>query len=173
MQLWCKKARRKAVTFTLASLLAASISASAVAETVCWTGDSQSALRTRVLQTDLMVAALNCGMQSDYNLFIKRFSAPLVVKGRALKALFRDSFGPGYKRSLDRFVTRLANEASMRSLRNPDSFCSDATVIMGTAKSLHPNDFPTLVKGYGFGHLHGVPACSVKDAGFAQKANAG
>jgi hypothetical protein len=88
----------------------------------------REAVSFRLLQTELMVAALSCGREdyrSQYNTFVLRFRPALRTNGRALRAIFKRTYGRRGKRRLDAYVTRLANEASVRSMQN-DAFCESA-----------------------------------------------
>lgn len=167
------RGRKAVVAAVVAGVLSVSTARDAFAGAVCWTADNRSALRSRVLQSDLMVAALSCGLRTEYNDFVRRFSNPLALKGRILKAMFRENLGPGYHKLLDRFVTRLANQSSIRSLRNRDVFCADASRIIEVGTSMSPDDYSILVDVYGYGHLHGIPACHVANKRDSRMAEAG
>ena len=88
----------------------------------------REAINFRRLQTELMVAALSCGrddFRSKYNTFVIRFRPALRSNGRTLKAIFKRTYGHRGKRRLDSYVTKLANEASVRSMENA-AFCETA-----------------------------------------------
>ncbi|MEE8562012.1 MAG: hypothetical protein V3S92_00180 [Alphaproteobacteria bacterium] len=88
----------------------------------------KEAIAFRRLQTELMVAALSCGRQeyrSKYNTFVLRYRPALRRNGRTLHAIFKRNFGNGGKRRLEGYVTRLANEASVRSMQRSE-FCAVA-----------------------------------------------
>ncbi len=88
----------------------------------------KEALAFRRLQTELMVAALSCGRheyRSKYNTFVLRYRPALRRNGRTLHAIFKRSFGNSGKRRLEGYVTRLANEASVRSMQQSE-FCAAA-----------------------------------------------
>jgi hypothetical protein len=88
----------------------------------------KEAMAFRYLQTELMVAALSCGYQeyrSKYNTFILRYRPAFQRNGRTLRAIFKRNYGNGSKRRLDDYVTRLANEASVRSMERSE-FCEVA-----------------------------------------------
>ena len=76
------------------------------AEAICVSPKDREALSMRLLQTELMVAALSCQRKSDYNAFIRRFEKELVVHGRNLKRIFKRTYG-GKSRQLESFVTRV------------------------------------------------------------------
>jgi hypothetical protein len=88
----------------------------------------REAMSFRRLQTELMVAALSCGrhdFRSKYNTFVVRFRPALRSNGRTLKAIFKRTYGHRGTRRLDAYVTKLANEASVRSMENA-AFCETA-----------------------------------------------
>jgi hypothetical protein len=80
----------------------------------------------RALQSRLMVAALTCDVRSQYNDFVVRFQSALARNGRALDSLFRRLYGAAAERHLNRFITELANDASIDSIGNREHFCADA-----------------------------------------------
>ena len=88
----------------------------------------KEAIAFRYLQTELMVAALSCGREeyrSKYNTFILRYRPALRRNGRTLRVIFKRNYGASGKRRLDDYVTKLANEASVRSLQRSE-FCEVA-----------------------------------------------
>jgi len=92
------------------------------------TAKEKEAIAFRHLQTELMVAALSCGSQeyrSKYNTFILRYRPALRRNGRTLRVIFKRNYGASAMRRLDDYVTRLANEASVRSMQRND-FCAAA-----------------------------------------------
>ncbi|WP_259780623.1 hypothetical protein [Aestuariispira ectoiniformans] len=87
----------------------------------------QAAKQVRRLQSELMVAALGCGHRSQYNAFAVAYRSDLQKNGKFLKSYFRSQHGSGGERALNRFVTSLANEASMRMASNPE-YCSQTDI---------------------------------------------
>lgn len=84
---------------------------------------AQSAKDIRRLQSELMVSALACGHRSQYNAFARSYRAELKRNGKFLKSHFRAEHGAAGERALNRYVTALANEASMRLASNAD-YCA-------------------------------------------------
>ena len=80
------------------------------------------AMHVRLLQTELMVAALQCRTVPDYdfstkyNSFVMQFSQPLTQNANVLKDHFRKSFGANHMTQLDRYMTRIANDAGQRGI---------------------------------------------------------
>jgi hypothetical protein len=99
----------------------------------------RAAIRLRVLQSDMVVAALNCDLRTQYNDAIRRFQAELVLHGRHLRAYFDRVHGKRGQAELDRFVTAMANQASSRSIAMGGEYCASATEMMARLLTLPPN----------------------------------
>lgn len=99
----------------------------------------RAALRVRVLQSDMMVAALSCDLRNHYNEAVRRFQAELVLHGRHLRSFFDRVYGKSGQRELDRFVTSMANTASSRSIAKGTAYCSSAEQMMNAVLALPPN----------------------------------
>jgi hypothetical protein len=109
----------------LAALLCSSVT---VAAPSCFTAPEVEAAHLRVLQQQFNVAALNCqtGDPSDptfserYNQFIQRFSNELQNNSEILYHHFGKD-----RSSLDRWMTRVANDAGQKVITNP-TYCQQA-----------------------------------------------
>jgi hypothetical protein len=100
----------------------------------------QAAFDVRFLQTEFMVATLSCGrpeFERHYNLFVARFGAPLKRHGDVLKAHFAREYGKQGLNKLDSFATKLANEASLRSMQQV-TFCQDTGLVMERIAAVEP-----------------------------------
>ena len=88
---------------------------------------ADQAKAVRVLQSELMVAALACGARTHYGKFVERYKPDLAVNGKALRSHFHTVHGQqrGFA-ELNRFVTRLANKASGRMASLGADFCTIA-----------------------------------------------
>jgi hypothetical protein len=81
------------------------------------------AMHMRLLQTELMVAALQCrnmpgnDFSVKYNHFVMQFSSPLSQNANVLKGHFKN------QTTLDRYMTRIANDAGQRGMR--PGFCQN------------------------------------------------
>ena len=98
----------------------------------------QTAFDVRFLQTEFMVAALSCGRpdyQAYYNTFVTRFGAPLKRHADVLKSHFTREYGKQGLNRLDSFATKLANEASLRSMQQV-TFCQDTGLVMERVAAL-------------------------------------
>ena len=91
-----------------------------------------NAVNVRILQSEMMVAALTCNMRTRYNTVVVRYQGELVSHARVLKKMFRRDHGARAQSELDGFVTQLANDASIRSIRERQTFCTNATKMFTT-----------------------------------------
>jgi hypothetical protein len=69
--------------------------------------------------------------QGDISIEVRR----LQKYGKAIRAEFRRRYGPNGSKRLNRFITRLANEASARSNADREAFCADASAVFAQAKA--------------------------------------
>jgi len=92
-----------------------------------------AAMRVRVVQTEMMVAALTCDLHAQYNTVIEVHGSELKSHAAVLKSMFRRLHGGAAQPRLDSYVTELANDASMRSIRARRSFCEAAGEMFKTA----------------------------------------
>jgi len=81
----------------------------------------------RMLQSEMMVAGLSCGAKSQYNAFATKYKKTLITNGDRLKKHYYAEYGAsaGFKK-LNTFVTRLANEASIRIAMSGPGYCQIA-----------------------------------------------
>jgi len=108
-------------------------------------GAADAAVRVRVLQTELMVAALSCRGQlnpeypSYYNKFVQKFAPELARHAKVLKEHFVGIYGSDALAEMDRFVTRIANDASHRSMAASD-FCAASAPLFASTLSAELED---------------------------------
>lgn len=102
-------------------------------------------MNVRVMQTELMVAALSCravpgrDFTGQYNAFVKSHGDRLVGHGKVLTAYFKDRYGANdFRRQLDAFITALANDASRRSM-NSATFCDESVQLFQEVVTLDRN----------------------------------
>lgn len=155
-------ASRRAWRALVGGVSAAMIAGSAVAE-VCVNPREEAALAARMLQTELMVAALTCGEQSRYNAIVGKHNRVLTDHGRDLKALFSRVYGKASTSQLTSFVTRLANEASMRSLVRASEYCEAAAALLGEVLDSESHELATLIERQPFREEHGFATCPTDD----------
>jgi len=75
-----------------------------------------------------------------------------------LKGIFKRLHGDKAEQRLNRFVTRLANEASLRSLRQPD-YCDGAVTLFDKTLDLKPGTLTAFVARQPFSDEFGLAVC--------------
>ena len=124
----------------------------------------QTALQVRMLQTELMVAALTCNQRTDYNSFVTRFKPQLSAQGKHLQVFFKTQYGAASSKALNGFITRIANESSRRGMQKRGEFCRNAASIYQASKAMEPAGLPHYAATLQLASLHGIPACPTKVA---------
>jgi hypothetical protein len=92
----------------------------------------RTAFEVRALQSQLMVAALTCNRDNDYNAFVRKFQGELGASYRTIQTHFRRS-GGNHQRALDSYITQLANEQSQEGVRAGSLFCPLVTPLFQAA----------------------------------------
>lgn len=130
-----------------------------MAATACATPKDLAALNARVLQTELMVAALTCGEKARYNAFVMGFKSVLGDHGLSLRTMFARVHGSGGKRQLNGFVTKLANDASQGSLAARGGYCAGASALFEEVLNTPTSDFDALAAKPWISSRHGYSPC--------------
>ncbi|MEI7789838.1 MAG: hypothetical protein WCJ15_01580 [Alphaproteobacteria bacterium] len=95
----------------------------------CASPTDASALKTAVMQQELMVAALQCHEASAYNRFVMAYRGELQSSDAALKAFFVRRGGEHGEAGYDTFKTKAANLSALEQARDARSFCADAHAL--------------------------------------------
>lgn len=150
---------RRAATALVVALMLPAASALAASPKQCVSKTEKTALDTRVLQTELMVAALSCGQRDQYNAFVIAHKPHLQANGAALQKLFKRLHGAKGKSALNAFVTRLANEASQHSQEVKDTFCMTARQLFAETMTAPSNDLTVVTSQAWVHQRHGFTPC--------------
>lgn len=147
---------------TLAPLLVTlSLAAVPAMAAPCASPADEMTLNARVLQTELMVAALSCNEQKRYNAFVRTFRGPIAAQSASLRRFFARAYGSDGTRQLNAFVTRLANDASMRSADiGKQSYCASAGNLFAEAIATPPGAFARLARNAQIRGRHGFARCN-------------
>ena len=105
-----------------------------------------AAINARLLQTEMMVAALTCDLRSQYNTAVRTFETDLVRHGKVLRKMFRRDHGASAQRRLDKYITQLANDASARSNHNRATSCRTATSLFADVLASGPGGFDQMTQ---------------------------
>jgi hypothetical protein len=112
--------------------LAAVIAGPAIAQS-CVQSAERTAFDIRALQSQLMVAALACNRDNDYNSFVRKFQGDLTASYRGIETHFRRTAGRAHQRELDGFITQLANAQSQDGIRAGSHYCPLVTPLFQLA----------------------------------------
>jgi hypothetical protein len=117
-------AKRAVASVAVAAFVGGASVSGGVQAASCPSEQVVQAMQVRLLQNELMVAALQCravqsyDYQGKYNAFLHQFNGSLLQNANVLKDHFRRSFGASHQTQLDRYMTRIANDAGQRGM-NP------------------------------------------------------
>lgn len=140
-------------TAAFAVLLLSAVFAAPVlaASDTCASPPEAEALKVRILQNRLMVAALTCGEQERYNAFVGRHETLLAESGRIMADYFRRLYGGRGKQELNTYVTTLANRHSLESLDDRATFCRQSARTLERLLQAEEADVKALSKRLSLG----------------------
>jgi hypothetical protein len=101
----------------------------------CMQPAEKTAFDIRALQSQLMVVALTCGQQDDYNAFVTRHQSELAGAFRNVAGHFRRTSGAQHQRHLDQYITNLANGQSQVGISRGSFFCREQAGLFQQATS--------------------------------------
>jgi hypothetical protein len=145
--------------FWLAGMAAALLSSSAWAG--CATPEETQAFNVRALKSSLMVAALSCNQQTGYNGFIARNRSLFSGDGHVVQGYFRRMYGGAAETQLNRFITRMANDASQTSMKGKsEDYCAGTQKFFHTLSAMNQQEVLNVSSGKTYAALHGVRPCA-------------
>src|SRR5882724_699290 len=101
----------------------------------CASPSDAAALKTAVMQQELMVAALQCHEAAAYNRFVMTYRPELQSSDATLKAFFVRRGGEHGEAGYDTFKTKAANLSALEQARDSRAFCTDAHALFVEALS--------------------------------------
>jgi menaquinone-dependent protoporphyrinogen IX oxidase len=129
------------------------------AQAKCANMSEENAFNLRALKSTLMVAALSCGQQSDYNRFVKKYQTTLSSGGKAIKKYFHRIYGKNAESHLNKFITNLANQASKGSINGDDiTYCDQTKDVFKKLLRLGTEGVSKFAQKE-YTSLHGIRAC--------------
>ena len=157
-----KLTARAAAALVAASIAVLPAAAAAGAEgkkkaaPACVKGADEVALQVRVVQTDLMVAALSCSASDRYNSFVKGDQKVLMAAHTQLQSFFKKRGGAS---ALNAFITKLANDSSRRSIADIAKFCQESGWLYDAILDPKRPDLPTFIGPLLVAQRHGFTPC--------------
>lgn len=155
----------KVILSAFVTVLLISSHSPAIARDYCAYKEESNAINVRAMRSMLMVAALSCNQQKEYNKFTKRFQGYLVSQQDLVNGYFGRVYGNSSRSRMTDFVTALANKSSQRSLNvSNSSFCKKSSKLF---KSLNRGTNDRVIKIASksqFRDLHNIRMCKRKRA---------
>ena len=100
------------------------------ASETCLKDSEKIAFDVRAAQTEMMIAALQCGDREPYNVFMRLHATELYAAHARLADYFRRSSGGNGEEALDAFITELANSQSIAGAQEGERFCPHLHVFV-------------------------------------------
>jgi hypothetical protein len=119
-------------TVIMAGVAAALIGPGA-AIAACLQPAEKTAFDVRALQSQLMVVALTCQQQDDYNNFVRRHMNELNSAQRGVTGYHRRVHGAQHQRQLDLYITNLANSQMQAGITRGSFFCREQAPLFQMA----------------------------------------
>ncbi|MDI2112268.1 hypothetical protein [Commensalibacter nepenthis] len=107
-----------------------------IANAACRTSSAHDAFNVEGLKSELMVTALSCKAQDQYNGFIKQFGSIVNDQESQLKRHFRTTYGRSAQKAQDDYITQLANVQSSQGLKAGTIFCLQRMSMFDELKPL-------------------------------------
>jgi hypothetical protein len=146
-------------TVVVAAVVFLSSCAPIHAQQTCANPDEVTALEARILQTELMVAALTCKSHQQYNDFVRNHAQELQSMDSRLRGMF-ERFGRAEKADdLGQLVTRVANEAAIRAAKSTGQYCQEMGAIFKLSLTAEPGQLASLTIAQPFSRRHNVRSC--------------
>lgn len=143
----------------LAAALA--LPAPALAAPPCVTPAEAAAFDVVALKTEMMVTALLCRSDAQYNSVIRRFRAPILSGERTVQAWFGRAGGgrSGY----DAYITQIANARSAAAIVHGDGFCEvNGGLFREILAARRPGDVGALATRKAFPQPLALKACAAE-----------
>lgn len=117
----------------IAAGVAAALIGPGAAIAACLQPAEKTAFDVRALQSQLMVVALTCQQQDDYNNFVRRHMNELNSAQRGVTSYHRRVHGAQHQRQLDLYITNLANSQMQAGITRGSFFCREQAPLFQMA----------------------------------------
>jgi hypothetical protein len=132
----------------------------------CAKPDELSAIQASAIQQQLMVAALTCDQIANFNAFQTSFGPELRTSDAKLEHMFKRLFGNSQgEAQYHAFKTRLANDSSIRSIRDNQTYCHATSMVFAAALAADKPALTDFVAGIPVTDASPVDSCELRVAG--------
>ena len=155
---------RGTLAVVAAAAVTLSLGATASAAEISISAKERASLELRLLQTELMVAALSCSAADRYNSFVTRFQPQLSDGGKTMQNLFKRVHGGQAFTRINSFVTQVANEASLRMVRDANQFCDETAAMFEALAAGNSETLERTRVRYRCMPISGFAGCTIESA---------
>jgi len=142
----------------IAGLVAASIATPAFAS--CIQPSEKPGFDIRALQSQLMVLALTCSREDDFNRFVIQNRAVLVGAYGDVQRHFRRVAGGAWQRQIDAYITNAANSHSQVGISQGSLFCSNQAQLFPQALAVSTREqLSELSRQRQIAQVYDLPLC--------------
>lgn len=118
-----------------------------------------NAMQLRAIKGYMEVAAVSCDAAPQYEKVITRLRPVLKRNATILKSVFQRMNGEHAQVYLDKFITSIANQASLSSIYDRDGFCKRHKRVIHRFSSATRDNLQNLIKRYPAIALKEPPVC--------------
>jgi hypothetical protein len=109
----------------------------AVGAPACEFEADRTAFDIEGLKSQLMLTALACKKQDQYNAFMSRYKPAVASAEAGLASYFKRSYGRQGQTQYDAYITNLADEQEKDGLKSGTAYCDNLNVMFDEVMSLH------------------------------------
>lgn len=116
--------------------LACAMLAGVVTAQACATPHEAALFNVAGLKSELMVTAISCNDDAEYNSFVTRFRAVLLADDQGLTSYFVHTYGRAGQAQHDAYITNIANQMSQVGVAEGTEFCHRHLVLFAEVLAL-------------------------------------
>ncbi|HTU54122.1 MAG TPA: hypothetical protein VMF62_09140 [Acetobacteraceae bacterium] len=128
----------------------------------CATPSEQAMFDVAGLKSELMVTALSCDADSQYNAFVVRYQGILQADDSELQTYFVHTYGRAGQAMHDAYVTNVANKMSEVGIAEGNGFCRRHLAVFAEALALaSPSELAMFAASRGYVQPVAPEGCTV------------
>lgn len=144
------------------STLAATTLLGVSAAMACATPDEAAMFDVAGLKSELMVTALTCNADAQYDAFVTRFKPVLLQDDQELQTYFRHTYGRAGQTAHDAYITNVANKMSEVGVAEGTGFCQHHLVLFPEVLALStPSQLDLFAASRGYLEPVAPPRCTM------------
>lgn len=130
------------------SLLAVGLLSSHLAAAQCARSSERTAFDVEELKSELMVTAISCKANDEYNQFMGRYKGDIAGDEKTIDGYFHRAYGRQGQKEHDEYITNLANAQSQQGMKQGTAFCDERQGMFSEVMALpSANDLADYARG--------------------------